>query len=431
MLWRFAETSRMVRHMKVCIAGKNEIAVQGLELAIAILGRENVVVCPNVSDDGASRWQPSLIRFAREWGVKVLELDDLYALDDLIFISLEFDRIVRPDRFRTKRLFNIHFSRLPAYKGMYTSAWPILNGEKHAGVTLHKIDAGIDTGDIIDQTEIEIHEKCTARELYYEYLRSANLLLNRCFRALIEDNYVSKPQASAGSSYYSKTSISYANISIDLRSTAESVSRQVRAFHFREFQIPHIDRFPVVNGQIQGNRSRGAVGRVTSDGTDAIVVSTIDFDIRFGRDKSWDFFRLVAESDVAGVIKFFDHRKFINVTNANGWTPLMIAAYQGNESMCRALIDAGADVHKSNQNGTTVLMYAKDYGIRMGDFSLCKLLQDAGCDRFAHDRFGKTVIDYARMKQDTAAIKFFGTREKCLVNAESSIYRKLQTGAEF
>jgi methionyl-tRNA formyltransferase len=401
----------MVRKMKVCIAGKNEIAVKGLELAIEVLGQENVVVCPNISDDGASRWQPSLIRFAKEWGVQVLDLDDLYAIDDLIFISLEFDRIVRPDRFRTKRLFNIHFSRLPAYKGMYTAAWPILNGENHSGVTLHKIDAGIDTGDIIDQTEIEINENCTARELYFACLKSANLLLHRNFRALIKDNYVSRPQSAVGSSYHSKQSISHSNFSIDLRNTAESVSRQARAFHFREFQIPHIDSFPVGNGQIQGDRSRGVAGRVIPDGSDAIVVSTIDFDIRFDRDKTWDFFGLVAESDVSGVINYSNDRKFIDVTNANGWTPLIVAAYQGNESICRALIDAGADVHKSNQNGTTVLMYAKNYGVRMGDFSLCKLLQDAGCDMFERDRFGKTVIDYARMKQETSAIEFFGERE--------------------
>ena len=56
-----------------------------------------------------------------------------------------------PKNFLNARLYNIHFSYLPAYKGMFTSALPIKNGEVDSGVTLHKIESGIDTGDIIDQ----------------------------------------------------------------------------------------------------------------------------------------------------------------------------------------------------------------------------------------------------------------------------------------
>ena len=41
---------------------------------------------------------------------------------------------------------------------MYTSYWPIKNGEKKSGVTLHKIDSGIDTGDIISQLSFDIDE---------------------------------------------------------------------------------------------------------------------------------------------------------------------------------------------------------------------------------------------------------------------------------
>ena len=40
---------------------------------------------------------------------------------------------------------------------MYTSIWPIINGENYCGVTLHEIDSGIDTGDIIDQIKVKIN----------------------------------------------------------------------------------------------------------------------------------------------------------------------------------------------------------------------------------------------------------------------------------
>jgi len=395
--------------MKICIAGKNEIAVHGLEICITILGRENVLICPNVGDDGVSRWQPSLVRFAKEWGVKIVELNDLYEIDDLIFFSLEFDKIICPNKFKKAKLFNIHFSKLPAYKGMFTSAWPILNGEKYSGVTLHQIDEGIDTGDIIDQIDIKISEENTARDLYFMYMNSAKVLLDRCLCKLIDGNYALTPQSAYGSSYYSKLSINYSDINLQLRNTAEFIYRQVKAFNFREFQIPHIDGFQLGKGKIQANRSKGKVGRIIFDGPDAIAVSAIDFDIRFERNRSWDFFVFVIESNISAITNYVSDRSTINFMNANGWTPLIIAAYEGKYSVCRALLEAGADLKISNQNGTTALMYAKDYAVRTGDFSVCKLLLESGCNLFQRDRFGFTVIDYSKIKKEMSAIRFFGS----------------------
>ena len=74
----------------------------------------------------------------------------------VIACYIEFDQIIKPTEFRSNRLFNIHFSYLPEFKGMYTSAIPILQGSTHTGVTLHGIDQGIDTGPIIAQEKFEI-----------------------------------------------------------------------------------------------------------------------------------------------------------------------------------------------------------------------------------------------------------------------------------
>ena len=55
---------------------------------------------------------------------------------------------------------------------MYTSCLPILNGETITGVTLHKIDSGIDTGYIIKQKVFKININDTARDLYLKYLKN-------------------------------------------------------------------------------------------------------------------------------------------------------------------------------------------------------------------------------------------------------------------
>lgn len=53
---------------------------------------------------------------------------------------------------------NLHPSLLPEYRGMSPQHWPIINGESKTGVTVHFVDDGIDTGNIITQEEIEIGE---------------------------------------------------------------------------------------------------------------------------------------------------------------------------------------------------------------------------------------------------------------------------------
>jgi len=394
--------------MRVCIAGKNEIAVRGLEYALTHLHTDQVLACPNENDDGISRWQPSLRRFAREWGVQLVSLTDLYERDDLVFISLEFDRIVRPNLFRSPRLFNIHFSKLPAYKGMYTVAWPILNGEALSGVTLHKIDEGIDTGDVIDQVDVRILPHYTARDLYFDCIEAAISILQRNFASILANRFTGTPQAAEGSSYYSKSSINYRQLSLDLRNTAAFVTRQARAFHFREFQIPEIQGLPVCNGRILDTRSRAGAGRLRREGNDGIIVSTVDFDVRFERDSSWDYFQLVAAADVAGIVNCQADRALIDVSNSQGMTPLLVACREGMTSVVEALIRAGADPLRSNTEGSTPLMFAKDYGVRSGDYSVCRVLLDAGSDPLVPDRFGRTVLDYARLNDERSALHFLG-----------------------
>ena len=54
---------------------------------------------------------------------------------------------------------NLHPSLLPYYRGMSPQHYPIIKGESETGITVHFIDEGIDTGDIILQKKIEINNE--------------------------------------------------------------------------------------------------------------------------------------------------------------------------------------------------------------------------------------------------------------------------------
>ena len=60
---------------------------------------------------------------------------------------------------------NLHASLLPKYRGAAPIQWAIANGESVTGVTTMRIDAGLDTGDILMQREIPIDPEDTAETL--------------------------------------------------------------------------------------------------------------------------------------------------------------------------------------------------------------------------------------------------------------------------
>lgn len=132
--------------------------------------------------------------FAEKRDVEIIELEDAYNIKDMIFLSLEFDQIIIPERFQTTELYNIHFSLLPKYRGCYTSILPILHDEKYTGVTLHKIRSGIDTGEIIAQEVVEIGANDTSLDLYKILIESGTKVVRENLLKLINNTFTTIPQ---------------------------------------------------------------------------------------------------------------------------------------------------------------------------------------------------------------------------------------------
>ncbi len=60
---------------------------------------------------------------------------------------------------------NIHYALLPNYRGGAPLLWQVVNGEQQGGVTVHYIDAGIDTGAIIRQRKVPLPQGSSERQL--------------------------------------------------------------------------------------------------------------------------------------------------------------------------------------------------------------------------------------------------------------------------
>ena len=358
------------------------------------------------SSSAVPSWQPSLFRHASELGVKIVELSELYDQERLIFLSLEFDKIIAPSKFISNQLFNIHFSMLPAYKGVYTACWPILNGEKFSGVTLHKIEQGIDTGNIISQAQIELTDAMTSRDLYVRCLTESKKLLEQNLASILDQSYEEKQQQSKGSTYFSKDSLDFSSLSIDLKQTAENICIQARAYNFREYQQPMIDGYKITKGQIMNSKSTHKPGQyILRD--DHLILSTIDYDVDFQIDASMEIFKYIDEMDIQKINLLSTKECFdVNITNQQGWTSLIISSFEGKLLCCETLISLGANINQPNPNGTNPFMYSLSYASKTGDFKVAELLLKEGCDVDAADMFGFSAIDYAEKNRDNNIIEF-------------------------
>jgi methionyl-tRNA formyltransferase len=95
---------------------------------------------------------------------------------------------------------NLHASMLPKYRGAAPIQWAIASGETVTGVTTMRIDAGLDTGDILQQKEIAIAPSDTSETLAPRLSAVGADLMVETLRGLVSGNIHPQPQDSTKAS---------------------------------------------------------------------------------------------------------------------------------------------------------------------------------------------------------------------------------------
>ena len=238
----------LVLSMYICIAGKNKCAVDALNFLLSRkINKDKILVLPNNNDLGKDDWQPSLKKFAIKKKIKVSSLEKLYLLKQLFFFSLEYDKIINVNKFKSKNLFNLHFSLLPKYRGCHTNFLQLYRGEKFSGVTLHKIDKGIDSGDIIDQIKFKIKINDTGYDNYLRLMKFSVFLFKKNLSKILNNNYKLKKQKLNNGSYYSRKSINYKKIvKFKIKDLTIKKHNKIRSLIFPAYQFPIVNGVPIV-----------------------------------------------------------------------------------------------------------------------------------------------------------------------------------------
>lgn len=142
-----------------------------------------------------------------------------------------------PKEHLTVPWFNFHPAPLPEYKGRDLCYHAIMNGETSFGATVHYMDEGFDTGDIIEVVRQFMFPSDTADTLSERTIKLSKELFIRYLPKILE-NTVFPRTPNVGGTYYKKGLI---NDVIDLGDDCEWLGKEVRAIYYP----PHYPRIDI------------------------------------------------------------------------------------------------------------------------------------------------------------------------------------------
>ena len=175
--------------LKILFMGTPDFAKESLE-AIYNAGHNIIAVITNPDRPkgrGMKMIASPVKEFAIEKSIPVLQPEKIREIKDTLeqinpdlFCVVAYGKILPQDilDIPKKGSINVHGSLLPQYRGAAPIQWAVLNGDKKTGITTMYMNAGMDTGDMILQEEVQIGEDETTGELWERLSKiGANLLV--------------------------------------------------------------------------------------------------------------------------------------------------------------------------------------------------------------------------------------------------------------
>ena len=200
--------------MKIVFMGTPDFAVPSLKKMIEKYNVSAIVTQP---DKPSGRGKKLSISPIKEVGlsnkIPIFQPEkirtDSVIINKLKEIKPDFIIVVAYGQILTKEILDIprlgciclHASLLPMYRGSAPINWCLINGETKTGNTTILMDTGIDTGDMLMRSEVEISESMTAGELYNLLKINGAELLEETINGIIIGKICGVKQPNDGSSY--------------------------------------------------------------------------------------------------------------------------------------------------------------------------------------------------------------------------------------
>lgn len=224
------------------------------------------LVIANYPRKGEIPWYPSVAELAVANGIETLRLNKISEDNALaeklermgpdLFVVSSFRNLLDGRMLDIPKLgcINLHMAPLPRYRGAHPENWAIVNGEKEMGFTVHYLDEGIDTGDIILQSSVPILSSDTIISLTYKLADAGPELVLDALRHIQTGNAPRIQQEESQSSYFPPRKPSDGEI--DWNQSPEEVLNLVRAL---------VRPYPGAFAIFEGKRYRIWAGETAED----------------------------------------------------------------------------------------------------------------------------------------------------------------------
>jgi methionyl-tRNA formyltransferase len=226
--------------LKILIASSSDIAIPLIENIVRNGQHEFCGLLSNI-DKATGRGQSirsnDLAEWAKNSGVKIYQSGSTNDIKEIVnevlpdvVITIAFGQIIKEDSLRIPKngWLNVHFSKLPEWRGAAPVQHAILNGESSTGISIFQLEKGMDTGPVylFEEVIIQDNEK-TPDVLKKMSLMVPNLVLKTL--EMISGNIPPIPQSGENTSYASK--ISKEDGMLDWNNKSLDILNKFRAFY--------------------------------------------------------------------------------------------------------------------------------------------------------------------------------------------------------
>ena len=271
--------------MKIVFMGTPDFATYCLK-ALANAGHDITLVIsqPDKPKGRGHKMCPTPVKeCAEELGLEIYQPDNLKSdesyqylknYDADLFIVVAYGQILPERILNLPKLgcVNVHASLLPKYRGAAPIQWSIINGEKKTGVTTMFMNKGLDTGDMILKSEVEIGEFDTAEILHDKLAISGAETLIETIKMFEKGTVIREKQDDSLSCY--APMINKETAKIDFNKPVDEIFNLVRGMNsypyaqtIYEGKLMKIITSCPINDDLNGEN-----GEILSVSTDGIIV---------------------------------------------------------------------------------------------------------------------------------------------------------------
>ena len=204
-------------------------------------------------------------------------LEELKKINPDVIVVVAFGQIIPRTILELPKFgcINVHASLLPKYRGAAPIQWAVIDGEEVSGVTVMRMDAGLDTGDMLSKVEVPLAEDETGGSLFDKLSEAGARQLVQTLDRLEDGTVQPEKQPEESPTGYARM-ITKADGLIDWTKDAKSIERLIRGLNPWPSAFSRLEgkNLKIWKAAVQEQDSGLAPGTVISAGREGLSVQT-------------------------------------------------------------------------------------------------------------------------------------------------------------